>query len=373
MKNKLKFILPIGIALVAVLVLCLVLFLKKDEAYRSIKVYNIEGSAEVEREVIGVLNAYTGMMLQNEDDVTVETESYLYLQLDEDKYVLLEPGTKVHLLATGSSENSKTSIYLESGAIVSRLDNELSEESVYEVITPNSTMAVRGTIFRIEVTVNTEEESEAGTTMPTQTKVLVFEGKVDSKLIQPDGEISEETVQISANTSVTIEMTEVESEYVGEPIEVEMKEYEELNLEILGFLVEAVEEREEQGEEMEIPVEVIEEIKEIVEKWEPTPTPTATNTPAPTATNTPVPTPTNTPTPTPTNTPTPTPTNTPTPTPLPVYTVTFFYQTNTFATQEVEHGAYATMPTLLPALSGHWEFDFTKPITGNTSILWENE
>ena len=420
MKSKWKIILPVSAIAIGAVALCLIFFLNKEDAYRSIEVYNVEGTAEVEREVIGVLDAYAGMMLQNEDNVAVEASSYLYLKLDEDKYVLLEPGTKVRLIATGNSENSKTTIYLETGAIVSRIDNELSEDSVYEVVTPNSTMAVRGTIFRIEVSVNTEDEvKEEGNPVPTQTKVLVFEGQVDSKLIQPSGEVSETVVQISANTSITIEMTEMESEYAGEPIELKAKEYEQMNLEILDFLVEAVEEREEQGKELDIPAEVVEEIKEIVEKWEPTPTPvptntpmptntstptplptdtptpepTATNTPAPTMTHTPTPeptatntpeptmthtptpepTPTNTPVPTPTNTPTPIPTNTPTPTPLPVYTVTFLYEYNTFAKQQVEYGRYATEPMLLPALSGYWEFDFTEPITEDTEILWISE
>ena len=253
MKNKWKIILPIGIVAVIALATALFLFFKNEE-YRSIQVYEVDGTAEVDREVIGVLDAYAGMMLQSEDDVLVEAESYLYLKLDEDKYVLLEPGTRAYLKATGNSENSKTSIYVESGAIVSRLDNELSENSVYEVITPNSTMAVRGTIFRIEVTAAEDGEE-------TTTKVLVFEGAVDSKLIQPDGGVSEEVIRISSNKTITIKASAEESEYVGEPETVSNEEYIEMENKILKFLVEAVEEREEQGKEIEVPEEVIEEMK----------------------------------------------------------------------------------------------------------------
>ena len=213
-KNKIKILLLIGI--VVLIIVAVLFFLLRQEDYRSIQVYNVEGSAEVDREEIGILDAYSGMMLQSEDDVTVETESYLYLKLDEDKFVLLEPGTKVHLQATGNSENSKTRIYLESGAVVSRLDNELSLDSVYEVTTPNSTMAVRGTIFGIEVSQQKEgEESE--------TKILVFEGAVDSKLIMPDGQVNDHVIQVTSNTKITIQATNETTEFVGEPEAVEEK------------------------------------------------------------------------------------------------------------------------------------------------------
>ena len=343
MKKYWKIVLPIGIALLAAIVV-LVVWLIKREHYRSIQVYNIEGSAEVDREKVGILDSYTGMMLQSEDDVVVETASYLYLKLDEDKYVMLEPGTRVRLVATGNSENSKTSIYLEAGAIISRLDNKLSEDSVYEVITPNSSMAVRGTIFRIEVSASAEGEGGEGggdgqtPSTPTQTKIVVFEGKVDSKLIDASGEVSEEVIEVTKNTIVTIESTEESVEYVDE---VEEIVYTELEVQTLGFLLDAIDEREEkkkqeaeknpvsatptpegdtgeveeEEDELFIPQEVVEQIREIVETWVPTPTPTPTNTPTPTPTNTPTPTATNTPTPTPTNTPAPTATNTPAPTP----------------------------------------------------------
>lgn len=49
------------------------------------------------------------------------------------------------------SEKSKTVIELQSGAITNDIRNKLSEGSSCEVNTPNSTMSVRGTMFRVVV------------------------------------------------------------------------------------------------------------------------------------------------------------------------------------------------------------------------------
>lgn len=344
MKNKLKYILPIGGILIVLAVVLLVFLLKKED-YRVIQVSNIDGSAEVEREEIGILDAYTGMLLQSEDDVVVEAESYLYLKLDEDKYVMLEPGTKIHLKATGNSASSKTSIYLESGAIVNRLDSKLSEESSYEITTPNSTMAIRGTIFRVEVL---PKEDGSG----AETVVSVYEGEVAGQLIQPDGTIEDAVILVNGDETVLIRNTKEETVIVSEG---ETVEYEELTRRTLEFIMKAVEEREESG----ISEETENVIREILEQ---TPTPT------------PEPTPTVTPEPTPTVTPEPTPTPEPTLTPLPENCiVTFLYQGSVFATQQVQNGECATVPLLLPSLSGGWDFDFSKAITENTEIVWKEE
>ena len=53
------------------------------------------------------------------------------------------------------------------------------------------------------------------------------------------------------------------------------------------------------------------------------------------------------------------------------HTVVFQYNGKTFYTVEVESGRRVEKPTLQPAPSGAWKFDFSKPITGNTTIQWE--
>ena len=73
---------------------------KKEEDYRQIQVYKIDGSATVAR-AGSSMDVYENMQLQSGDVVETVANSYLQLKLDEDKYILLEPETKISLQATG--------------------------------------------------------------------------------------------------------------------------------------------------------------------------------------------------------------------------------------------------------------------------------
>lgn len=309
MKIKWKYVLPAAGVLVAVLVIVLVVLLK-EESYRVIQVSAIDGSAEVDREEIGLLDAYMGMMLQTRDDVEVEKESYLYLKLDEDKYVMMEPETRFHLEAAGSSENSKTVIQLENGAIVNRLDNRLSEDASYEVTTPNSTMAIRGTVFRVEVVPNAD-----GTGV--ETHVSVYEGEVVCSTIQPDGSTGDEVVVVANDQTIVIRDTEEETIIVDDPAEVE---YEELEQKVLEFIFNAMEEKEESGFTPETEVVVRNLLEGQLQ-----------------------------------------------------YTVTFSYNGTVFATQKVTRGEQVARPMLQPTKQGAWEFDFSQEILKDTEISWKEE
>ena len=49
----------------------------------------------------------------------------------------------------------------------------------------------------------------------------------------------------------------------------------------------------------------------------------------------------------------------------------FMYNGKVFGTQTVKKGDKAIEPSLAPAASGSWQFDFSKPIEENTTIEWE--
>lgn len=341
MKKKQR--IRIGIVCIS-LILCMLLVRKetvpyvygKEEEYRNIRIYDLLGTAKVEREDIGELDAYIGMMLQSEDIITTEKDSYLYLKMDEDKYALLEPESKIRLVASGNSKDSKTSIDLEEGAIVNRIDEDLSADSIYEVNSPNSTMAVRGTNFRIEVVRDENGESH--------TYVYVFEGTVGCRLIFPDGSMDENEVLAKGGIQVEIFGDDKDSEYVVLDKEAD---YEVLSLQTLEFLAVAAEngvplsiteedlkdliekKKEEEARDLSpsptvMPTEIPIESLDVTEMPTPTVTPSPSSTPSPTSTATPTPSPTPVPTATPTVTssPTPVPTSTPTPSPTPVPTST---------------------------------------------------
>ena len=202
-----------------------VLLWPKKEGFRTIQVYQLEGKAEVTRKNQGTLEPYVNMMLQNGDEGKTFEDSYLYLKMDEDKYLLAEPLTQFHLEATGSAKNSRTKIEIAEGAVVSHITEPLSEKSSYEVKSPNSTMAVRGTSFRVYVWYDENGISH--------TVLEVFEGTVEVRLIYPDGSVSSESKKFTVGQTVSIWGNSETSDYdyVGDSID-----YYTLDIPTLEFL-----------------------------------------------------------------------------------------------------------------------------------------
>ncbi|MDE6405329.1 MAG: FecR domain-containing protein [Lachnospiraceae bacterium] len=171
-------------AVVVAAVAVVALLANKEETYRSILVYDVEGNAVIERENVGAMNAAENLYLESGDRVSVASESSMRMKLDDDKYVMAEADTVFSVEAEGTDADSRTKISLEQGAITNEIQNPLSEGSRYETSTPNSVMAVRGTIYRVEL----YADGNGG----QNTKLCCFQGKVGATPILPDGTYGEE-------------------------------------------------------------------------------------------------------------------------------------------------------------------------------------
>ena len=390
------------VVIVVAAIMGVIFFGQKEEAYRSIRIYELNGTATIQRETIGEVNAVENLYLDSGDRIFVGADSTMRLKLDEDKYILVEENSILSIVAEGNSVDSKTSIHLEQGAITNEIQNPLRENSTYNVSTPNSVMAVRGTVFRVEVMFD-----EAGEVL---TKVSTFEGSVGSSLILPDGTRQEEVLFIEGGTETLIRMSEEITEYVVMPREID---YRQTPVTVLEFLQEISEERRElPGITTETIQQLIVEIKEaevlneeIEENEEPsteeeseTEDVTAeeaeviaeeeatniaetkkeqTNSEAEqTVEETPeeLPVKENISTTSENEQPSSSegagsdPGNSSDPTIT--YTVTFMYGEKVFGTQTVQDGQLAVAPKLAPEATGKWNFDFTAPIHGNVTITW---
>ena len=356
--------------------------MKKEESYRDIKVMSIKGTATVERASVGALDAYEDMKLESGDRLSVDSSSSLILSMDDNKYAMLEPGSSLTLEADGTRENSRTVIHLEAGAVMNYLSEKLSEKSSYEVTVPNSTMAVRGTVFRVAIVYDEDGDS--------YTTVQVFDGIVGSRLIFPDGRIDEEEVQITPGREVQIHGDTEISEYVGD--KGHDIDYTTLNREALEFLLfciddgsdlcltrEEVEELlrrldqpEEEPEEQEEAEEPEKEVKKpvVIEIPEPV-VPAVEETPSSSGGSS--------------ETSKGSPENDdnqkshhsskkkPSSPAEETKTYTVTFQTasgDVFCTQTVEDGKTASKPKLQPSASGSWNYDFTKAVTENIIIKW---
>ena len=356
--------------------------MKKEESYRDIKVMSIKGTATVERASVGALDAYEDMKLESGDRLSVDSSSSLILSMDDNKYAMLEPGSSLTLEADGTRENSRTVIHLEAGAVMNYLSEKLSEKSSYEVTVPNSTMAVRGTVFRVAIVYDEDGDS--------YTTVQVFDGIVGSRLIFPDGRIDEEEVQITPGREVQIHGDTEISEYVGD--KGHDIDYTTLNREALEFLLFCIddgsdlcltrEEVEELLRRLDQPEEEPEEAAEVKKPAKTEKEPAVIETPEPVV-------------PAVEETPSSSGGSSETSKGSPenddnqkshhsskkkpsspaeetkTYTVTFQTASgDVFCTQTVEDGKTASKPKLQPSASGSWNYDFTKAVTENIIIKW---
>lgn len=354
----------------------------RQEAYRSIQVYNLFGSAVIVREVTGNIEAYENLMLESGDRVEVSKDSSMRLKLDDDKYILAEENTVFQLLAEGNSKDSKTTIVLNEGAITSEIQNPLSEQSSYEISTPNSVMAVRGTFFRVAVRLR--EDGSAVTVLE------VFDGTVTSELRHPDGTIAGDVISVYAGQTVEIGNNSEEAYYEAGPNPLD---YSELPISVLEFLQEAALQNQEIGISLE-------ELQDILTKRRGEDTmgdsdgakeelPDKTEDPSTVSTvpggirdiinqqesqgGNP---------------------NRPKNFPeniegqsmdsgtisgpdsgygkeeSAVCRVTFSYRGIVFGTQKVEKGGLAAEPVFVPAKTGSWDYDFNEPVTSDLEIEW---
>lgn len=217
--NKKKFI-KILLCTVAILIAAgiAVTSFSKEEGYRMITVFEVSGTVGVVKDGIEY-EAYPGMHLQEGHVIVTSEDSYARLVLDDDKYVKVEPGSRLEFETLGLLGTKKTRLKLDRGAITSEIVNPLGVDEEYVVNTPNAVLAVRGTFFRVDLRVTKNGEID--------TNVYTYGGKVASNRVMPTGEMVEEEVIVDAGYMTAIRMDAVNTIYIvgmvesptGEPVE----------------------------------------------------------------------------------------------------------------------------------------------------------
>ncbi len=312
--NKKKIIIGSSIAavVIAVIVVVLLVIFNKEEAYRVIKVLEIDGTAVVDRESVGELQVYAGMTLQSGDELSVSSNSQLVLQMDDDKYAYIEQNSVLSMEAEGTSRDSKTLIRLERGALTCHVENKLSSSSSYEVHTQNSVMAVRGTVFRVAVCEATHSEQSGDEPV---IQVEVWDGEVLVTLIHADGAKGAEQT-VLAGQSAAIGSDGANSFFLSDT-ELEKLPVSTEDMQVLKALQDILA----REDNLSVTPEEVADMIEILEKSG-------------------------------------------------VCDVYFYADGKLFGVQEVKIGDCPKKPGLLPSASGAWNIDFNKPITGTTEVYW---
>ncbi len=335
-----------GAVLCVIVAVVVVLILQnRKESYRQVKVYEVEGEASVTRKGIDDLQPYANMQLQSGDLVKVDT-GRMTLKLDEDKYVYAEEKTEFSLEAEGDSKDSRTRIRLNRGAITNEIQNKLSTNSSYEVNTPNSTMAVRGTIFRVAVTYG-----EDGT---CYTMITVFDGTVAVRLVYADGQIAEDEVLVGKNQEVVIYQNESETDYLGAPYSIDYTTLPKSCIESLkraGVTIPNLKQTtEDASEEQTSEADTKNKTEAVTEQNSEVETENKTETTGQKSETT---------------------TENKTEETEIICTVTFLYNGEVFGTQKVKKGERAEKPFLQPSSDGSWDYNFSELIETDTMISWK--
>lgn len=327
-----------GLVAIAAIATVLILFVFKgnSDTYRVIKVMKADGHCNIIRGDITDLEAYEGMALQSGDIIHVDGNSSLVLMLDDDKFAYIEQNTDFELVAQGTAKDSRTRIDLKCGAITCEVRNSLSTESMYEVNTPNSTMAVRGTSFRIEVTdmETIKKVMESSAIQPsmlflgeklenasdsdkynTITRLTVTDGKVKVALHDENGNQVGDEVEFEVNTDVIIGGNETDSSLIEEITGIDPSTFAAVTIEFFIDISEG-------SGKMII---TISDLKDQLEDEQG------------------------------------------------AHMVIFMYDNKVFATQMVDYEKCATKPLLSPTAEGHWDADFSLPVTTDTFFIWKED
>ena len=216
------------IAVIAAVVLAILGFILMKvfgpKSYRVLKVYKVEGTSIIKHADGSEVTPYENMLLQSGDTIKLDEGTFI-IKADEDKYIYLENGTEITLTAEGTSVDSRTIVELKTGAVINRVDQHLSEGSVYEVNTPNATMSVRGTVVRIEYIVSANGLS--------YTVTQTFEGEVSTALVYPNGTIVNKGVNVREGMGVLIYRDKNTTDYVTDPQPID---YASLRLQTIDYL-----------------------------------------------------------------------------------------------------------------------------------------
>lgn len=182
-----------------------------DKNYRIVEVESYDGYVELTRDN-ELQDIFEGMHLISNDLVSTGSESMIELLVDTDKHIVADENTLFSLVAEGDESAGKVSIVLMEGSSLYTIDNALNEDSTFEVNTPNATLSVRGTIFRVTYDILT-----ATTTVEVYEGVVEATTNTNSTLINAGNSavITNDTITLGVLTEDEADGTEADGDEVA--------------------------------------------------------------------------------------------------------------------------------------------------------------
>ncbi len=155
MNKKKTLIATAVVCVVLIAVFIIAITARSSASYRDITVFNAEGSVKIDRNG-KIIDAAKNMKLKSGDEVAVGKDSFMRLCVDDDKFLYVDSNSELVITATGKKNNSRTIVEIAKGQVITEVRSKLNVDSSYENVTPNTTMAIRGTIIANAVKVDAD-------------------------------------------------------------------------------------------------------------------------------------------------------------------------------------------------------------------------
>lgn len=116
---------------------------------RQLTVIEISGSAFITRDG-RKMPVNKNSRLKSEDILETEENASVRISIDDDKFVFVEPETSMYIQYTDIASKGDISVNLSRGSVICEINKKLKKNSSFVLKTPNSTAAVKGTVFRTQ-------------------------------------------------------------------------------------------------------------------------------------------------------------------------------------------------------------------------------
>ena len=153
---KKKILIPVIAGVLIIIGVVLFLILRSGEdSYFNIRILYSEGNVNIKRDG-NSFKASKDMTLRDKDYVTVGSDGFTRIDCDRKTYAHFEHDTEATIKA---NSNKKLTINMVKGELVIDVQKKLDDDEKLNIVTPNTTMAIRGTV----VAVRTYPTEDGGT------------------------------------------------------------------------------------------------------------------------------------------------------------------------------------------------------------------
>lgn len=185
LSDNLKLILTGMISILMILSAAVVISLYfGGDTTRQLIVTEITGSAFFTRDGRRIpINKNT--RLKSGDIIETEENASVRISVDSDKFIFAEPNTSMYIYCTDIASKGDIAVNLSRGSVICEINKELKKNSSFVLKTPNSSAAVKGTVFRAQFDVK-KNFMDYNDVMVTEYQN--FDGTINLQLYDSGGE-----------------------------------------------------------------------------------------------------------------------------------------------------------------------------------------